>query len=132
MACAAPPTEAQLAGNAATTTRPPRFTMEGVGARVVRGPDWKWGKQVINIDFFFVCVCVCVCCNVYMCVRVCFTISMCVVDQKHQQQLLLNNNATTMAGGVRTSAFNNKRATPPQFAMIIANIFVCGQINYIR
>ena len=20
-------------------------TMEGVGARVVRGPDWKWGKQ---------------------------------------------------------------------------------------
>ncbi|KAL9702341.1 hypothetical protein quinque_005859 [Culex quinquefasciatus] len=22
-----------------------RFTMEGVGSRVVRGPDWKWGKQ---------------------------------------------------------------------------------------
>ncbi len=20
-------------------------TMEGVGARVMRGPDWKWGKQ---------------------------------------------------------------------------------------
>lgn len=23
-----------------------RFMMEGVGARVIRGPDWKWGKQV--------------------------------------------------------------------------------------
>lgn len=23
-----------------------RFLMEGVGARVIRGPDWKWGKQV--------------------------------------------------------------------------------------
>ncbi|XP_055383755.1 E3 ubiquitin-protein ligase mind-bomb [Condylostylus longicornis] len=22
-----------------------RFAMEGVGARVIRGPDWKWGKQ---------------------------------------------------------------------------------------
>lgn len=20
--------------------------MDGVGARVIRGPDWKWGKQV--------------------------------------------------------------------------------------
>ena len=23
-----------------------RLMMEGVGSRVVRGPDWKWGKQV--------------------------------------------------------------------------------------
>ena len=23
-----------------------RFSMDGVGARVIRGPDWKWGKQV--------------------------------------------------------------------------------------
>lgn len=22
-----------------------RVMMEGVGARVIRGPDWKWGKQ---------------------------------------------------------------------------------------
>jgi len=22
-----------------------RLMMEGVGSRVVRGPDWKWGKQ---------------------------------------------------------------------------------------
>ena len=22
-----------------------RLLMEGVGVRVVRGPDWKWGKQ---------------------------------------------------------------------------------------
>ncbi|XP_070556888.1 LOW QUALITY PROTEIN: E3 ubiquitin-protein ligase MIB1-like [Ptychodera flava] len=30
----------------ANTTRPVRVNMlEGVGARVVRGPDWKWGKQ---------------------------------------------------------------------------------------
>lgn len=26
--------------------RTTRFMMEGVGARVIRGPDWKWGKQV--------------------------------------------------------------------------------------
>lgn len=26
--------------------RPNRVMMEGVGARVIRGPDWKWGKQV--------------------------------------------------------------------------------------
>lgn len=23
-----------------------RVMLEGVGARVLRGPDWKWGKQV--------------------------------------------------------------------------------------
>uniref|UniRef100_A0A146LRU8 RING-type E3 ubiquitin transferase n=1 Tax=Lygus hesperus TaxID=30085 RepID=A0A146LRU8_LYGHE len=27
------------------TSRSTRFIMEGVGARVIRGPDWKWGKQ---------------------------------------------------------------------------------------
>ena len=27
------------------TARTTRFMMEGVGARVIRGPDWKWGKQ---------------------------------------------------------------------------------------
>lgn len=36
-------------GSAAIVSRPPRFTMEGVGARVIRGPDWKWGKQVCKI-----------------------------------------------------------------------------------
>ena len=25
--------------------RTARFMMEGVGARVIRGLDWKWGKQ---------------------------------------------------------------------------------------
>lgn len=25
-----------------------RFTMEGVGSRVIRGPDWKWGKQILE------------------------------------------------------------------------------------
>lgn len=57
MACSAPQVDTQNA-NAPTTTsstssssativsRAPRFTMEGVGARVIRGPDWKWGKQV--------------------------------------------------------------------------------------
>ncbi|KAL3276771.1 hypothetical protein HHI36_012138 [Cryptolaemus montrouzieri] len=25
--------------------RAPRIMMEGVGSRVIRGPDWKWGKQ---------------------------------------------------------------------------------------
>ena len=29
----------------ATGVRTTRFMMEGVGARVIRGPDWKWGKQ---------------------------------------------------------------------------------------
>lgn len=28
--------------------RTTRVMMEGVGARVIRGPDWKWGKQVGN------------------------------------------------------------------------------------
>ncbi|KAG7278408.1 hypothetical protein CRUP_038571, partial [Coryphaenoides rupestris] len=28
-----------------TTGRNNRVMMEGVGARVLRGPDWKWGKQ---------------------------------------------------------------------------------------
>lgn len=32
----------------ATSSRATRFMMEGVGARVIRGPDWKWGKQVIH------------------------------------------------------------------------------------
>lgn len=32
--------------NISTTNRVARVNMvEGVGARVVRGPDWKWGKQ---------------------------------------------------------------------------------------
>lgn len=30
----------------APSNRCNRFMMEGVGARVIRGPDWKWGKQV--------------------------------------------------------------------------------------
>lgn len=28
-----------------TVSRATRFMMEGIGARVIRGPDWKWGKQ---------------------------------------------------------------------------------------
>ncbi|XP_033321532.1 E3 ubiquitin-protein ligase mind bomb 1 [Megalopta genalis] len=31
--------------SASTGTRTTRFMMEGVGARVIRGPEWKWGKQ---------------------------------------------------------------------------------------
>jgi len=33
-------------GGAGAGSRTTRFMMEGVGARVIRGPDWKWGKQV--------------------------------------------------------------------------------------
>lgn len=29
-----------------TSNRANRFMLEGVGTRVIRGPDWKWGKQV--------------------------------------------------------------------------------------
>ena len=32
--------------NGGVINRQSRFAMEGVGARVIRGPDWKWGKQV--------------------------------------------------------------------------------------
>lgn len=50
MACAVPQIESQQntsgSSSSTSTIRPPRFTMEGVGARVIRGPDWKWGKQV--------------------------------------------------------------------------------------
>lgn len=59
MACAAPidtqnATTSTTTGNgsssnAAVAQRQPR--MEGVGARVIRGPDWKWGKQVRPIVF---------------------------------------------------------------------------------
>ncbi len=35
-----------IAAAAAAAGRSARFMMEGVGARVIRGPDWKWGKQV--------------------------------------------------------------------------------------
>ncbi|XP_046961355.1 E3 ubiquitin-protein ligase MIB1 [Vanessa cardui] len=31
--------------SSSSATRATRFMMEGVGARVIRGPDWKWGKQ---------------------------------------------------------------------------------------
>ncbi|CAB0044778.1 unnamed protein product [Trichogramma brassicae] len=34
--------ETGVAAGARTT----RFMMEGVGARVIRGPEWKWGKQI--------------------------------------------------------------------------------------
>lgn len=34
-----------------TSSRATRFMMEGVGARVIRGPDWKWGKQVEHCLF---------------------------------------------------------------------------------
>lgn len=34
--------------NTSATARTSRLTVEGVGARVVRGPDWKWGKQVLD------------------------------------------------------------------------------------
>ena len=40
---AAPPSTLPGGGTGVRTTR---FMMEGVGARVIRGPDWKWGKQV--------------------------------------------------------------------------------------
>ena len=36
-----------------TGVRTTRFMMEGVGARVIRGPDWKWGKQVRLQIFLF-------------------------------------------------------------------------------
>lgn len=32
--------------NQSTTNRANRLMVEGVGTRVIRGPDWKWGKQV--------------------------------------------------------------------------------------
>ncbi|XP_032666161.1 E3 ubiquitin-protein ligase MIB1 [Odontomachus brunneus] len=34
-----------MEAGASTGTRTTRFMMEGVGARVIRGPEWKWGKQ---------------------------------------------------------------------------------------
>lgn len=43
-----------MEAGASTGTRTTRFMMEGVGARVIRGPEWKWGKQVrtreVNFD----------------------------------------------------------------------------------
>lgn len=29
-----------------SNNRSGRYMLEGVGTRVIRGPDWKWGKQV--------------------------------------------------------------------------------------
>ncbi|CAH0557601.1 unnamed protein product [Brassicogethes aeneus] len=36
---------ANAVGTTPGVARCPRVVMEGVGARVIRGPDWKWGKQ---------------------------------------------------------------------------------------
>ncbi|XP_052746305.1 E3 ubiquitin-protein ligase MIB1 isoform X3 [Bicyclus anynana] len=33
------------APGSSSSSRATKFMMEGVGARVIRGPDWKWGKQ---------------------------------------------------------------------------------------
>jgi len=48
---AAAPTPPPAAVAAAAIIRTPRFMVEGVGARVIRGIDWKWGKQVILRTF---------------------------------------------------------------------------------
>lgn len=37
---------ANAVGTTSGAPRTSRVVMEGVGARVIRGPDWKWGKQV--------------------------------------------------------------------------------------
>ncbi|KAI8428001.1 hypothetical protein MSG28_002305 [Choristoneura fumiferana] len=44
----------------ATSSRATRFMMEGVGARVIRGPDWKWGKQAFvgNVQNAAIMTCV--------------------------------------------------------------------------
>lgn len=52
----------EIANAVSTTPGVPRTTrvmMEGVGARVIRGPDWKWGKQVgvFCVDVGFVLMC---------------------------------------------------------------------------
>jgi len=42
------------AAAATITARTSRLTAEGVGARVIRGPDWKWGKQVsLNLEIAY-------------------------------------------------------------------------------
>lgn len=48
MACSVPvhSVDSSSPNGQVSTGRPIRFKMEGVGARVIRGPDWKWGKQV--------------------------------------------------------------------------------------
>lgn len=46
---------ANSVGASAGAPRTTRVMMEGVGARVVRGPDWKWGKQVrIILSIYFI------------------------------------------------------------------------------
>jgi len=42
-----------------STSRTARFMVEGVGARVIRGPDWKWGKQVSKMIVSGVKIIVC-------------------------------------------------------------------------
>lgn len=43
---------ANSVGATAGAARTTRVMMEGVGARVIRGPDWKWGKQVRILPLF--------------------------------------------------------------------------------
>ena len=47
---------AAIAAAAAAAGRSARFMMEGVGARVIRGPDWKWGKQVGSNFRLIICM----------------------------------------------------------------------------
>lgn len=45
-----------MATNAIGALRTATNVLEGVGSRVVRGPDWKWGRQVsIHISYCFSC-----------------------------------------------------------------------------
>lgn len=45
-----------MEGGAGAGSRTTRFMMEGVGARVIRGPDWKWGKQVRFCIYIYICI----------------------------------------------------------------------------
>ena len=56
----------KMEAGVSTGSRTTRFMMEGVGARVIRGPEWKWGKQVsfekgYNSEFFLERVTNCIC-----------------------------------------------------------------------
>lgn len=45
MACGTATLESPSTVNAVVNARTTRYHMEGVGTRVIRGPNWKWGKQ---------------------------------------------------------------------------------------
>ena len=44
-------TNSSASANVTISPRSNPSSYEGIGSRVVRGPDWKWGRQVSCVNY---------------------------------------------------------------------------------